>query len=101
MDKTIEGELLDNFIEKLRRRRYADLRNLVGDPQCEEVTGRDGKAYQVEFEAQWDDYRRADHNLRVIASIDDGTFFAALRPLTRDFIIAPDGSFVSESSSGR
>ena len=35
-------------------------------------------------------------NLRVIVTIDDGTFRAAFRPITKGFIVAPDGSFVGE-----
>lgn len=101
MNKAVAGELLDNFINKLRQRSYLELRELIGDPQCQEVLGPDGNAYQIEFVAFWDDSRKADHYLHVIASVDDGTFFAALRPITRDFIMVPNGSFVGEQLEDR
>jgi hypothetical protein len=41
----------------------------------------------------WDG--REEENLRVIAAIDDGGW-RALSPLSEDFIVAPDGSFVGE-----
>jgi len=96
MDKAIAIVLLDAFVHRLRQRKYSELREFLGAPECEEVWGSDGKAYQVEFEASWDDPRNRDRNLRVIVTIDDGTFRAAFHPITRDFIMAPDGSFVGE-----
>ena len=96
MDKTVAGALLEGFVHTLRARTYSELCRFDGDPQCEEVCGPDGKAYQVEFDAHWDNPRNAGRNLRVIASIDDGTLWSAFRPMTKDFIMAPDGSFVGE-----
>jgi hypothetical protein len=100
MNKAVAGELLDNFVSQLRQRSYLQLSEHIGDPQCQQISGHDDNAYQIEFEAFWDDPRRAGHNLRVVASVDDGTFFGALRPITRSFIMAPDGSFVGEESKG-
>jgi hypothetical protein len=48
----------------------------------------------VEVLALWDEGRPGG-NLRVMVSIDDGGW-RAFKPLTEDFIIAPDGSFVGE-----
>lgn len=58
-----------------------------------ERVGASGTHYQVELQAFWDDKKRG--NLRVCAAIDDGGW-PGLVPLTRDFIRAPDGSFVGE-----
>jgi|SRR6266853_675117 len=96
MDQVVAAPLLEVFVRKLRKRTYSELCKFIDDPQCEEVRGPDGKDYQVEFEAHWDDPRNVGRNLRVIVSIDDGTFWAAIRPMTKDFIMAPDGSFVGE-----
>jgi hypothetical protein len=41
----------------------------------------------------WDD--RTGGDLRVIGSIDDGGW-RAFRPLSSDFIVRPDGTFVGE-----
>lgn len=97
MDKAIASVVLDDFVRELRKRKYGELCELIGAPQCEEKCGQDGKAYQVEFEAFWDDPRMRGRNLRVIVSIDDGTFRASLRPITRSFIMAQDGTFVGEA----
>ena len=96
MDKHIASLVLDSVVQKLRKLAYADLRSLIRNPQCNEVVGPDGLAYQVEFQSFWDDPRKTEGNLLVVASIDDGTFRAALSPLTTSFIVAPDGSFVGE-----
>src|ERR1700757_2296831 len=97
MEKDVAAELLEAVVHHLRKRSYSELRTWIGDAQCKEVTGPDGKPYQVEVTAFWDDPRTKEGNIRVIASIGDGTFLAALHPMTRDFIVAPDGSFVDES----
>jgi hypothetical protein len=42
----------------------------------------------------WDD---SEHrNLRVMVSVDDGGWRSSLAPLSADFIVAPDGTFVGE-----
>ncbi len=94
MDEQIASVLLDAAISELRGRSYPELCALIGDPQCKEVPGPDEKAYQIEFEAHWDDPRRRGENVRVVISIDDGTLGAAFRPTTRAFIMASDGAFV-------
>jgi len=58
-----------------------------------EVRGPSDASYQLEVEAVWD--KRPVGNLRVFGHIDDGGLRAVL-PLTEDFIMAPDGSFVCE-----
>jgi hypothetical protein len=52
--------------------------------------------YQIEIQAFWDEPRKGEGNLRVIASIDDGRFPYVFLPMTTDFIMKPDGSFVGE-----
>jgi hypothetical protein len=96
MDKQIASVLLDAFLNQLRKRSYAELCARIRDPQCKEVSAPDGRAYQIEWEAHWDHPKNTGGDLRVIVSIDDGTLRAALRPITRSFIIAPDGSLVGE-----
>lgn len=50
-------------------------------------------AYQGEVQVFWDD--KPNGAIRVMASIDDGGWRAFV-PLTADFILAPDGTFVGE-----
>ena len=72
---------------------YSDLVSLVGRPQVTELRGTTGARYQVEVEVYWDD--RPGGAVRVIGSIDDGGW-RAIKPLTADFILAPDGTIVGE-----
>ncbi len=60
-------------------------------PETVEVRGPSGTTYQVETEALWDGGK--DGALRVFVKVDDGRW-RAFCPLTEDFILAPDGSFV-------
>ena len=53
------------------------------------VRGTDGRDYQIEIEAEWDD--QPGGAVRVVGAIDDGSFRTFL-PLSAEFIVAPDGS---------
>ena len=66
---------------------------MVGRNCTAEVNGPDGMKYQIEVQAVWDSKKGGD--IRVIAAVDGGEV-SAFRPLTDDFIMAPDGSFVGE-----
>jgi hypothetical protein len=65
-----------------------------GGADTEDRIGPSGTTYQIEVEAFWDDEEGG--NLRVCVAIDGGEV-SAYRPISSDFIIAPDGSFVGES----
>jgi hypothetical protein len=96
MDKREARSILEWRIAELRRESYASLvAKWLRQPDAEQISGESGVGYQVEIEAIWDDPREEGGNLRVLASIDDGGWRAML-PLTDDFIIAPDGSFIGE-----
>lgn len=82
--------------EELRRYRamsHQELQRLLREQDNFDVRGPSGASYQLEVEAVWDD--RPGGNLRVFGHIDDRGL-RAFAPLTRDFIMAPDGSFVGE-----
>ncbi len=96
MDKEEATELLAAEVSHRRAQNYAQLTQLIGDEQHQEVIGGSGTEYQVEVQAWWDD--RQERNLRVIVSIDDGGL-RAIVPMTDSFIIAPDGTFVGEKTS--
>ena len=97
MDEQIVYALIDGWLRELRKRPYDDLVSFMGHPQTKEVTGGDGKNYQLEAEVFWDGKKGGD--IRVIVAGDDGGW-RAFKPLTSDFIMAPDGSFVGESFGG-
>ena len=94
MDKGEATSVLERQLERYRGLAYAELLGLLGEAVSLEVVGPGGTTYQVEIEAVWDGEPGGD--LRVIGSIEDGGWWRAISPLTRDFIISPDGSFVGE-----
>lgn len=59
--------------------------------------GASGAKYQVEIFAVWDDVQ--GHNLCVVVLIDDGGLRSFV-PLSSDFIISPNGTFVGERTGG-
>lgn len=84
--------LLSKKIDALRGLSYDELLPFR-TPRVENLETLSGDRYQLEVEAFWDD--KPKRTLRVTVSIDDGgwrSFF----PLSDDFIIAPDGTFVGE-----
>ncbi len=85
--------ILRGHLLTYRRRSYSELVALLGTPQVTKADGPSGAKYQLEVEVYWDD--RPGGNVRVLGAIDDGgrrTF----KPLTHDFILAPNGAFVGE-----
>lgn len=93
MNEEVAIGLIDAELRGLRQLPYSELIKLIGKPQRKQVVGEDEISYQLEIEAIWDINRAED--LRVIVSADDGGW-RALKPLTDDFIMRPDGSFVGE-----
>jgi len=85
--------LLAEKVLECRRLSYSQLLELLNNPIGLELVGASGTRYGVEVEAFWD--REPEPDLRIVASIDDGGW-SSLSPLTDDFIILPDGSFVGE-----
>jgi len=86
--------MLDQELAGFRRESYATLvgRMPAGPITCERAGGN-GASYQIEVQVFWDNQPHGD--VRVVGSIDGGAW-RALAPLSRDFIKAPDGSFVGE-----
>ncbi|HKQ86759.1 MAG TPA: hypothetical protein VJS43_08320 [Candidatus Acidoferrales bacterium] len=91
MDRGVARRLVDKEMERLRRLSYEEFLKLLDKPSTTALKGPDGRAYQMETQAFWDS--KPGGNIRVMVSVDDGEFFSAVKPLTGDFIISPDGSF--------
>ena len=91
MNDDVAYVLIDSELRRLLELPYSELIKLVGAPEFRQVVGEDGTAYQIEIEAIWDITQGED--VRVIVSVDDGGW-RALKPLTQDFVMRPDGTFV-------
>jgi hypothetical protein len=93
MDSAEARSVLAAELARYRSQSYEALQRLLRTPDTYEVSGPSGTKYQVEIQAVWD--RRHGGDLRVLGAIDDGGLRAFV-PLTDDFIIAPNGTFVGE-----
>jgi hypothetical protein len=96
MDKEEARIILDRQIMAYREKTFQQLAALVGSAEIYTMTGSSGVEYQIEVQAFWDRPKKPGENLRVILSIDDGGFLSSLKPMSSDFIMAPDGSFIGE-----
>jgi hypothetical protein len=86
--------LLEQELAGFRDESYDKLLSRISAGSLDfERVGPSGAKYQVEIQVLWDGRRGG--NIRVMGSIDDGGLRAFI-PLNRDFIKAPDGSFVGE-----
>jgi hypothetical protein len=93
MDKTTALALLEEELDRLRAESYAQVAARIGQgPLVISRPGPDGE-FQIEIEFLWD--HQPGGNLRVVGAVDDGGWQAFL-PLTRDFILRPDGTFLDE-----
>ncbi len=94
MNKEMAKELINNELNKLRDKPYLELIKMIdSEPITDEIEGTDGKKYQFEIQAFWDD--KPNSNVRIIGSIDDGGW-RAISPLTYSFIKSPSNEFIDE-----
>ena len=93
MDKEEAKVILAKELDSYSQRSYNDLLYLLDSQDTIEIKASSGVIYQLEFEAIWDGKKGG--NLRIMGGIDDGGI-RSLFPLTNDFILAPDGTFVGE-----
>lgn len=92
MDKREAQELLDEFVAGLKSRTYQEWQGLIGEEVIVEKQGPSGVTYQIEFEAFWDSPKvKAGGDIRVMASIDDGSLARFIVPLTTSFLVSPTG----------
>jgi hypothetical protein len=94
MNKKEARKIIASELETFRKKPFIELTNMVdAEPYAKTVTSKNGKAYQIEIQAIWDD--KPDGNIRVLGSIDDGGI-RAFFPLTEDFIKSPMDEIVGE-----
>jgi len=93
MNKDEARSILQPIVDEVRVRSRQELLQLLDRPDSFTVTAPSGTEYQIEVEAFWD--RKPEGDLRVMVLIDDGGW-SAFTPMSDDFIVAPDGTFVGE-----
>ena len=94
MKKTAFQSLLAPIVAEYRQRSYEFwLPHVEAEPITFEFVADDGTDCQVEINVFRDD--KPDCDIRVMFAIDDGGWRACV-PVTDDFVIAHDGTFVGE-----
>jgi hypothetical protein len=85
----IPRALLDAAMLEHQAMNYETLAGLIGRVHTRSQRGSDGRDYDIEIEAEWDD--QPGGAVRVVGAIDDGSFREFL-PISAEFIVSPDGS---------
>lgn len=92
MDKTEAQQLLSAQMKTFKEKSYTDLVDLIGDVWAEQIKGEAPNDYNVEIEVFWDSKPNGD--VRILGSIDDGSFRSSFSPLCDDFIVTPEGKII-------
>ena len=88
MDREEALGLLNAKLDDYRHMSYAELAAKVGDEEFPTVVGPSGTEYQMEIQIRWD--HKPGGDVRVMGSIDDGTFRGAFKPVCDDLLVRPD-----------
>jgi hypothetical protein len=80
--------LLDAHLDQYRKLSYGELAAKIGDEEFPEIVGPSGSEYQMEIQIRWDHEPGGD--VRVMGTIDDGTFRGAFKPVCSDLIVRPE-----------
>jgi hypothetical protein len=88
MDREEALGLLNAKLDEYRKIPYADLAAKIGQEEFPEVVGPSGTEYQMEIQIRWD--HKPGGDVRVMGSIDDGTFRGAFKPVCEDLLVSPD-----------
>jgi hypothetical protein len=79
--------LLDAHLDQYRKLSYAELSAMIGHEEFPQVVGPSGAEYQIEIQVFWD--HKPGGDVRVMGSIDDGTFRGAFKPVCSDLLVRP------------
>jgi hypothetical protein len=87
--------ILGEWVGRLRVLPHGELLDRYSEVQVVDIShAPSGTPYQVEIESFWDD--RKKQNLRVLVTVWPGETAPAFKPISDDFIMAPDGTFIGE-----
>ncbi len=88
MNSNEAAAVLAQHLAAFAQRCYTELAAIVDQPQSAHAVGDSGTACQIEFNVFYDSGAKRD--LRIVGSIDDGGWRAAL-PMTKTEIMKPTG----------
>ena len=93
MDKVQAQEIAERELEFYRRQSYKEIAAKRGTQESFERTSENGERYQIEFDCHDDDSESGNIRVSAAVSYSGWTDFF---PVSSDFIVAPDGSFIGE-----
>ena len=93
MKKEQAIDILENKLIEFRKLTYSELVEKIGNQETFEGETQTGEPYQIEVDFFFDDEK--EKTLRVTAMISY-SFITDFAPVTSDFIIAPNGKYISE-----
>ena len=99
MNKQEAKDLLNEVVTSHKDMSYTKLKVWVDSKKVESLhlKGRSGQEYQLELQAFWDDKKAGTIRFMGSINVDGAAWRSIFRlSLTDDFIIRPDGSFVTE-----
>ena len=88
MAGVVVSNILNAKLDDYHRMTCADLAAKIGYEEFPEVVGPSGTEYQIEIQIRWDN--RPGGDVRVMGTIDDGTFRGAFKPVCEDLLVRPD-----------
>jgi hypothetical protein len=93
MNKEEAINILEDRLSEYRKLDYSKLVKKIGEQETFEGKTEVGEEYRIEFDFFFDGHEKTD--LRVLGMISY-SFWTDFRPISSDFIIAPDEKFVGE-----
>ena len=88
MDLAVAGTICAEEMAAAKALGYERLTAYIGDePITKDISGRDGNTYQVEVNIFWEASK--DGPIWIIVSVDDGSFWQAVSPLSMSEIVHP------------
>ena len=93
VDKHKAAEVAGEELSSYRALSYDELVSKIGYAESFERISETGEPYQIEVDFHFDDSK--EQNIRVVAMVSY-SWWTDFSPVSSDFIMAPDGSFVGE-----
>ena len=93
MNKAEARAIAERDLEFYRAMPYEEIANRIGAAESFERVSRQGEPYQIEFDFFYDAAEK--QNIRVVGMVSY-SLWTDFSPVSEDFIIAPDGTFISE-----
>ena len=93
MDKNEAWSIVEKELKFYRAMSYEEIARKIGNAESYERVSDKGEPYQIEVDFFYDGFEEKD--IRVVGMVSY-SLWTDFSPVSKDFIIAPDGTFVGE-----